>query len=43
MGKGWIKWVGGLAISALANCLAGHLIGCVFERVGLSCPRNGAV
>jgi hypothetical protein len=41
MGKGWIKWLGGIAVSAFANCIAGHIVGCLFERIGLPCPRGG--
>ena len=41
MGKKWSLWLGGVMISAFANCLAGHLVDCLFERIGLSCPRDG--
>jgi hypothetical protein len=41
MGKRWARWAGGIAVTALANCLAGHIVGCMFERIGLSCPRHG--
>jgi len=41
MGKGFIKWVGGIFVAAIANCVAGHLVDCMFERVGLPCPRPG--
>jgi hypothetical protein len=40
MGKGWAKWLGGIIVAAFANCLANHVVDCVFERVGLSCPRG---
>lgn len=38
--KGW-KWLGGILAVAVANCVADHLVICIFERVGLSCPRGG--
>jgi hypothetical protein len=40
MGKGWPKWLAGVLISAFANCLAGHVVDCLFQRVGLRCPRD---
>jgi hypothetical protein len=42
MGKKWPQFLGGILISAFANCLAGHLVDCLFERIGLPCPRGGA-
>jgi hypothetical protein len=42
MGKGWVKWIGGVVAAAFANCLANHVVDCVFERIGLSCPRGGS-
>lgn len=42
MGKGWIKWAGGILLGAFANCLADHVVSCAFERVGLTCPRGSA-
>jgi hypothetical protein len=41
MGKGSLKWLGGIAASAFVNCLAGHVVDCLFQRVGLTCPRDG--
>ena len=41
MRKGWVKWLGGIAVTAFANCLADHVVGCLFERVGMTCPRDG--
>jgi len=42
MGKGWVKWLGTIIVTAIANCVAGHVVDCVFERVGLPCPRGGS-
>lgn len=28
-------------VGAFANCIAGHVVDCVFERLNLGCPRNG--
>jgi hypothetical protein len=41
MSKNWLKWLGGIAVTAFANCIAGHIVGCLFERAGLPCPRDG--
>jgi hypothetical protein len=40
MGKKWPMWLGGIFATALANCFAGHVVDCLFERLGLSCPRG---
>lgn len=42
MGKGWIKFGATALVGAVANCLAGHFVGCVFRQMGLSCPRDAA-
>lgn len=41
MAKGWIKLLGGALVSAVFNCFAGHVVDCVFQRIGLACPRDG--
>jgi hypothetical protein len=28
-------------VGAFANCFAGHVVDCMFERLNLGCPRNG--
>jgi hypothetical protein len=33
-------WVAVILVTALANCLANHIIGCAFQAVGLPCPRQ---
>jgi hypothetical protein len=41
MPRGLFKWLAGIAVTAFANCVAGHVVDCMFEAVGLSCPRRG--
>lgn len=40
MSKASQKIILSAAVSALANCLIGHLVDwCLFEELGLPCPR----
>jgi hypothetical protein len=41
MGKSWLKLLGGVVLSAVANCVVGHVVDCMFQRAGLPCPRDG--
>jgi hypothetical protein len=29
-------------VAALANCVANHVVDCLFQKVGLPCPRDSA-
>ncbi len=37
MGK-FAGWFGGIFLGAIANCIAGHMVNCVFRAVGIDCP-----
>lgn len=37
------KWIAGIVLTAFVNCLAGHVVACLFARIGLPCPRDGAL
>jgi len=32
------KIIIGAAVGAVANCIVGHIVGCVFRAAGLRCP-----
>jgi len=36
-----LKWAVGVLAAAFANCLADHVVSCLFERAGLNCPHAG--
>jgi hypothetical protein len=37
-----LKWAAGVFAVAFVNCLADHVVSCLFEKAGLNCPRKGS-
>jgi hypothetical protein len=38
----WARMFGAAFVAACVNCFANHVVDCLFQKIGLPCPRDGA-